>query len=477
MSYPRVYPSGTTIYNAKKCWNGYTVYAAMEEGIVLIDMNGKEVRMWEGMHGFPAKILPNGHVIGCYGERDAEIAFQDNKNVVELDFDGNEVWKFDHYQEIEDPGHKKEWMARQHHDYQREGNPVGYYAPGMEPKLGGGKSLMLTHNNPKNTEKISTKPLLDDVIIETDEKDNIVWEWSCTDHFNEFGFDKEAKKTIMENPNMHPTGFGDWLHINSISWVGPNKWFDAGDTRFKPTNVIASSREANIIFIVDRDTNKIVWKLGPDYNETPEIKKIGQIIGQHHAHIIPQGLPGEGNLMIFDNGGWAGYGAPNPNSASGSKNCLRDFSRVLEINPTTMKIVWEHTPKTAGWMMPFDSSRFYSPYISSAQRLPNGNTMICEGFAGRFQEITKEHEIVWEYISPYWGKKVGINMVYRAYRAPYDWVPQLPKPKEVSIKKIDSTQFRVPGAAAPGCKNVVKISKAEGFQGGTVLCVLPSEDK
>ncbi len=64
-----------------------------------------------------------------------------------------------------------------------------------------------------------------------------------------------------------------------------------------------------------------------------------------------------------------------------------------------------------------------SGFISSAQRLPNGNTLITEGADGRIFEVTSEHEIVWEYISPYYGKGRNHNMVYRAYRLPYDWVP------------------------------------------------------
>ena len=38
-------------------------------------------------------------------------------------------------------------MARQHHDYQREGNPVGYYAPGMDPMVERGNTLILCHKN------------------------------------------------------------------------------------------------------------------------------------------------------------------------------------------------------------------------------------------------------------------------------------------------------------------------------------------
>ena len=34
--------------------------------------------------------------------------------------------------------------------------------------------------------------------------------------------------------------------------------------------------------------------------------------------MIPRGLPGEGNILIYDNGGWAGYYAPNPGSPTAS---------------------------------------------------------------------------------------------------------------------------------------------------------------
>lgn len=103
-----------------------------------------------------------------------------------------------------------------------------------------------------------------------------------------------------------------------MSTIGPNKFYDQGDKRFHPDNIIWDVRESNIIAIIDKKTGNIVWKLGPDYS-SPDVKHLGWIIGQHHAHIIPKGLPGEGNLLVFDNGGWAGYGLPNPASPYGSK--------------------------------------------------------------------------------------------------------------------------------------------------------------
>ena len=114
--------------------------------------------------------------------------------------------------------------------------------------------------------------------------------------------------------------------------------------------------------------------------------------------MIPKGLPGEGNILIYDNGGRGGYGAPNPGSPTGLNNAIRDSSRVIEIDPTTLRIVWEFSGRTMGYR---DEYKIYSAYVSSAQRLPNGNTLVTNGSVGQFQEVTPDLEIVWEYISPY----------------------------------------------------------------------------
>lgn len=108
--------------------------------------------------------------------------------------------------------------------------------------------------------------------------------------------------------------------------------------------------------------------MGP-YYDTEEFQEIGWIIGQHHAHMIPQGLEGAGNILVFDNGGWAGYGSPNPASKTGEKYAARDYSRVLEITLVAMKIEWQFTPKEMGRVFPVDYNRFYSPFVSSAQHL------------------------------------------------------------------------------------------------------------
>jgi len=87
--------------------------------------------------------------------------------------------------------------------------------------------------------------------------------------------------------------------------------------------------------------------------------------------------------------------------------------------------------------------QFYSDYVSSAQRLPNGNTLITNGAVGQFQEVTPDHEVVWEYISPYYNKNGNYNLVYRAMRVPYDYVPQLAKPEEQAVIPPENTAFRI----------------------------------
>jgi len=487
MGYPTVYPTGVTVYAPDKAYSGYTIFQAAGLGTLLIDMNGREVQLWKGLQGFPNKLLPGGHVLGSTGERNPRFGTQDHVDLVQVDWDGNVVWRFDHLEHISDPGEQPRWFARQHHDYQRTGNPVGYYSPALTPRVDSGNTLILVHENVRD-ERISDHELLDDRIIEVDWQGHIVWQWRPHEHFEELGFDDAAKQALRANPNLRALSaadvgsdvdaIGDWLHINSLSVLGPNRFYDAGDQRFHPDNLIWDAREANIIAIVSKQTGKIVWKLGPRYDGTEAEHKLGWIIGQHHAHLIPYGLPGAGNLLVFDNGGWAGYGEPNPSAPDGLKTARRDYSRVLEIDPTTLEIKWQYTPKEAGFVVPLDAARFYSPFISSAQRLPNGNTLITEGSDGRIFEVTRQHELVWEYISPYWrNPPLALNLVYRAYRAPYAWVPQLPVPEEVPVPRLDIKTFRVPGAAAAGRKREVAIQGVDSPHSDSAFCVTTEDER
>jgi hypothetical protein len=292
--------------------------------------------------------------------------------------------------------------------------------------------MLLTHTNVKQP-KVSDKMLEDDRLIEVSPDGKITWQWLASDHVDEFGFAEDARAVLKAAPgfNQGRQSF-DWLHINGAAYVGPNHWFDEGDRRFAPDNIMISSRQASFISIIGRD-GKIVWQIGPDFGKSKELRAIGQIIGQHNAHIIPKGLPGAGNLLVFDNGGSSGYGFSTPIAPDGTGAFARASSRVLEINPVTLQLVWS-----------YNGPRFFSTNISGAQRLVNGNTMITEGASGRLMEVTKEGKIVWEYINPVFSGARASNAVYRGYRVPYDWIPQITRPTEKSVVPPVNGSFRVP---------------------------------
>lgn len=179
MGTPSVYPTGTTIYNPEKAWSGYTLMPVSGIGAILIDMNGNVIKVWKDFQGFPNKLLKGGYCMGSLGRRDAEYAYQDMADLTEVDWDGNVVWSFNKTEFCKD-GNKEYWLARQHHDYQREGNPVGYYVPGMECQTHSGNTLLLCHEDLYN-KRISDKRLLDDCFIEVDWEGNIVWKWNMNE--------------------------------------------------------------------------------------------------------------------------------------------------------------------------------------------------------------------------------------------------------------------------------------------------------
>lgn len=151
-------------------------------------------------------------------------------------------------------------------------------------------------------------------------------------------------------------------------------------------DILASYRPTSTVIRISRKTGNILWKLGPP-----------TVAGQHAPTLLANG-----NLLIFDNG----------------VHRLDDsmpFSRVIEVNPTTNQIAWKYQDRPV-W-------NFFSPRMGNAQRLPNGNTLVCESSFGRFFEVTNDGAIVWEYVNPFFGKPFFAgapgtegNLVFRARR-------------------------------------------------------------
>jgi outer membrane protein assembly factor BamB len=430
---PSVYPTGVTIYDPGRTWNGYTVLSPLAtEAVIVIDMNGNVVKRWDDYNnsaGGPARVLPGGFVIAASGARPPH---QESLALEQRSFDGELLWRFDRNEEIELRDRGNVWSARQHHDWQREDFPAGYYSPEYVPAATGSTTLILTHTN-HVVPAVADVMLEDDRLIEVTPDGRVVWEWKAAEHIDELGFAPDARAVIRAAADFNAArGSFDWLHINSATYLGPNRWFDSGDARFAPNNVLVSSRQASLLAIVARD-GSIAWRLGPDFSASEELRKIRQIIGQHHAHLIPKGLPGAGNLLVFDNGGSSGYGFAGPIAPDGLGAFARATSRVLEIDPVTLELVWSYT-----------APRFFSTNVSGAQRLVNGNTLITEGAGGRIFEVTRDGAIVWEYLNPLFTGPRSSNDLYRAYRLPYEWIPQLTRPAEKPVTPPPLGEFALP---------------------------------
>ena len=153
----------------------------------------------------------------------------------------------------------------------------------------------------------------------------------------------------------------------------------------------------------------------------------------HSARWIEEGCPGEGNIIVFNNGG---------NRPDGR------YSSVDEIIPPVDENgVYEYTPGTAYgpeeqiWIYTKPNPKdMYSMLCSSAQRLPNGNTLICSANQGKFIEVTYDKEIVWEYDNPYpW---LLSKMVTEAIRYPTDYsgIPEI-KSKSINQKGMNLNEF------------------------------------
>lgn len=399
-------PTQLIQYKASKAFEGYTLITSMNgDKTYLIDMLGYVVHTWEhktkppGLHFV---LLENGHILGNVGtgmmqgppgggppnigtgqmqgppggpppqgqsgnsERPAPKQANGKPSyggaaagLIELDWDGNVVWEFE-------PGPSDGTV---HHDFVRlpNGNTLcnAWESVSYEDAIAGGRRADQTTDNGVAT----------DVIYEISPGGKIVWKWSAWEHR---GMNSKEHLDVNYITYVLPEHAGDnpdWTHFNTVD-------YDATTDR-----ILVDSREFGELYIIDHKTGSILYRWGNSSaygaGTAPTLTTPGEqiLFGPHNAHWIKEGLPGAGNILIFNNG-WA---RPPIN-----------FSSVIEMDPDTGKIIWEYKSGSP--------TSFYSDHISNAQRLPNGNTLICSGNSGHLFEVTSEKEVVWEYINPLIGK-------------------------------------------------------------------------
>jgi len=367
------WPPGVTVYEPEKCFNGYTVVVPYRSQMMfLVDMSGRVVHAWnanpEGLwQSSFLELLPNGNWItlnylrGRLGDVQEHATLDE---VVELDWDGNVVWKY---------ASPEGWLL--HHDVARLAND---------------NTLMLVET-PKLAENVADEEIAENFIIEVTPEGKVVWEWHSSEHHDEFGLSDQATALIRRLG-------GDCYHTNTLE-VLPGNELGEKDERFRKGNVLSCQRSTNLIYVIDKATGEVVWRWGTGP---------GQLVGPHHPTMLANG-----NVLIYDNGGQAGY----------PTRC-RFYTRLLEIDPLSEEVVYEYRHEPHVFKV---TSKFFSASWGSVQRLPNGNTFSLDCHKGRLFEVTPSGEIVWEYISPFqWNRGTTLveSGIYRSYRYGYDQVPQ-----------------------------------------------------
>ncbi|HEY2345910.1 MAG TPA: arylsulfotransferase family protein [Xanthomonadaceae bacterium] len=247
---------------------------------------------------------------------------------------------------------------------------------------------------------ITPQPFLDDVIRRVDASGHVLWSWSTADHYSQIGLKKLAQTNIMNGQTYYLTevpspAHADVFDTDSIQVIPPNA-SAASNTAFTAGNILVSQRNTNLLFVIDYNTGNVVWSAN-------DIS-----VGQNNARVIPSGLPGDGHILMLDDGGRAGYPPINRNS-----------SKVTEYDPISATVVWQ-------WGSVSPSRGGFETYErGSAQRLPNGNTFIDESEWGRFVEVDPTGKIVWEHLhlfgNPSQNKGAPDRTIYRAYKVELCW--------------------------------------------------------
>jgi hypothetical protein len=363
--------SGVVIYDSGRTWPGHNLYCCGPcPDVRLMDMEGTVIHAW----GHPDGDKGRWHHAVMLPDGSTAGISNEPRYLIRLDRNSDLVWKRD---------------IPCHHEI-----------------LLSSDSTLLTIMD----EKVSYRDLevLFPVIVELTLGGEEIGRWSACEHLEEMKtvFDTSSfldtilDSMLAEGRNLRRIGtrneatplpeggvLYDYFHMNAID-VLPETPLSPLARAFQPGNLLICLKHVNQIGILDRVTGEPLWAWGEGVMEWP-----------HHPTMLDNG-----NILVFDNGSHRGY------------------SRILEINPLTKAIEWEYVENPR--------EDFFSYSRGSAQRLPNGNTLICESDRGRAFEVTEEGETVWEWFNPMIseGKR---GQVYRMIRVPPDAVGVLSVPEQV----------------------------------------------
>ena len=267
---------------------------------------------------------------------------------------------------------------------------------------------------------------------------NLVWEWHINDHLiQDFDETKQGFGVVAAHPELydinHPA-------LNSGNSNATRDWFHFNAIDYNPTldQILISIRNSDEVWIIDHSTTTeeaaghtggtygrggdILYRWGNASSYKAAAIFDQKLFGQHGVNWIPEGFEEAGSIMIFNNGN----GQPG-----------NDYSQIQVLEPPqsapgfyTREEATPYGPVAAHTIYGDRSSEvFYSPFLSNAVRLPNGNTLINSGSPGRIFEVTDDREVVWAYEIPVnrdtpiaQGSSANNNSNFRAYKFPLDFI-------------------------------------------------------
>lgn len=372
---------------------GYTLFAPKHGTTTYLMTNdGRIVRSWKSEFepGQSVYLLPDGHLLRAGMLRvSGGIGGGEGGIIEEFDWDGKKVWEFRHA--------TRDYQM--HHDIKPLAN-------------GNVLALMVERKSEEECAKAGFNPemlrdgqLSPDAVIEIQKtgptSGKIVWEWHVWDHLvQEFSPKAANYGKVADHPeriDAHGSGRGlpsFWNHMNSLAY---NQTLD---------QIVLSVRGFNEIWVIDHGTTTkeaaghtggkrgkggdLLYRWGNPQSYKRGTREDRQLFQQHDAQWIPDGYPGAGRILIFNNGLDRGYSTIDeivpPVDGSGRYKLEPGKS----FGPAKPVWAYEATPR----------EEFYSAEISGAHRLPNGNTLVCAGVRGVFFEVTPKGEKVWEYVNP-----------------------------------------------------------------------------
>ena len=377
--------------------DGYTLMPGrFNNDVHLLDHLGRIAHSWQSevliTH---AKLLDNGNLLVSLGPT------YDFAAIVEIDPDSKIVWKYTHSD------------GELHHDFLKmpNGNLL-MIVRGIKTK----EEAIAAGANPEITESIPPEGMSYDYLIEVrptgSEGGDIVWEWSTWDYLVQ---DFDPSKPNYGNPSDHL----ELIDINYIvrRWLpefGVLNWQHTNALDYNPAldQIMLSPRNRSELWIIDRSASTeesptrkdgasgrggaLLYRWGNPRSYGNGTVANQRLFRQHHTQWIAPGLPGAGNILVFNNGHELGVDTTAPYYSSIEEIVPPvdgyDYRREHGKPYPPTEPVWRYTAET-----PTD---FYSRLMGGAQRLPNGNTLICESMLGNVFQVTPDGKMVWQYVYP-----------------------------------------------------------------------------